>query len=439
MKSIPITERIYRPTLAAAALAVALGGLAVILTLLIPASGPVAALRGDQQQMHPVAPPTRSSIRPCSGGHMCVDVLTGTSTGTCLISNPNGLGVIADHHAVNFDQRVVSRSSITAQVEIVSRAYFETTTAFPLDVAALPDDVQPYLLPTESQQSDDPAIIAQAQALVSGAQTEVQAVNAILDWVRANIAYDHTFSLPNDAVSVYQNRSGVCTGFSNLAVALLRAADMPARKNGGCVLSESGWRHAWIETYYPDAGWVLSDPQVGLENWVSPSHLFDGFDECGVASTDVIWIDFIWGDDVLYELATSYPDDISSLVQSASVPSWDRHPLHINRSQLVFMLERSESSASTTIQVESTDCYSTGWRMVAGVPWITLSPSQGVTRTEVLATVNTVSLPLGINSAIITVTTSGLPVHAKTIAANVWIVEHVHEIYTPVILNMGGP
>ncbi len=105
-------------------------------------------------------------------------------------------------------------------------------------VWALPDDVRGYLLPQPGWiQSDDPLIVAKAQELVDGAIRQVEAVDAIAAWVRGNIAYDYTFSLPADASSVFRNRSGVCAGFSTLTVALLRAAGIPARYHSGCVAS----------------------------------------------------------------------------------------------------------------------------------------------------------------------------------------------------------
>ena len=131
-------------------------------------------------------------------GNMCVGVMTGTHLVTLIIKNPNGLGTIHDYHAATFDQRVLSRSSTSAQVEIISRAYFDTTAGYPLDTAALPSEIQTYLLPNSYQQSDHPAIQAQALALVGEAQTEVQAVVAILDWVRANICLLYTSPSPRD-------------------------------------------------------------------------------------------------------------------------------------------------------------------------------------------------------------------------------------------------
>lgn len=202
-------------------------------------------------------------------GNMCSRVVTGTAGGTWIINGASGsLNDIQEYHAGSFDQWILSRTDANVTVKLVSKASLDTQAGFPLDAGDLPSEVLPYLQPTSQQQSDDPAIITQAQALVVGAEAEAQAVVSILDWVRANITYDHSFSLPVDAVSVYNNRSGFCAGFSNLAVALLRAVGIPARVQTGCGLwaLPNGGGHAWIEVYYPDIGWVPSEPQR-LENF----------------------------------------------------------------------------------------------------------------------------------------------------------------------------
>ena len=116
--------------------------------------------------------------------------------------------------------------------------------------------------------------------------------NGLLDWVSANTAYDYAFSLPLDALPVYQNGRGACRGFANPAVALMQAADIPAWSKVGWGF-QAGWnvgrrggRHTWIETYYPDARWVVSDPH-GMGDFVDRCHLFGEVSECGTAGTTV--------------------------------------------------------------------------------------------------------------------------------------------------------
>lgn len=371
---------------------------------------------------------------------MCALIVTGTAGGTWVISGPSGnLDDIQEYHSATFDQSILSRTDTSVTVKVTSKAVLETEARFPLDTSQLPADVLPHLEPTAWQQSDDPMIIEQAQALVGDAQIEAQATVAILDWVRANITYDLSLSLPTDAVSVYLNRSGVCSGFSNLAVALLRAAGIPARTQRGCFLFwiPHGGIHAWIEVYYPDVGWVPSEPQA-TENYVW-IHLVSSraWEWCGESSTNITQTENI-REEELYRIATPYSDDIWHTLCSAIVPTWDRHPIHISTPELARMLGISETGTTASVEVESTHCDSSSWRITSSVPWISVSPPQGVTRTQVLVSINAMSLTMGLNTASITVTTWDTwdwPEPSKVIPVKVWIVENVHRTYLPLTLR----
>ncbi len=106
-----------------------------------------------------------------------------------------------------------------------------------------------------------------ARAIVAGADRRYNAVSRVLGWVSRNLRYELDRSLPQDASSVLERRSGYCTGIARSTVALLRALDIPAREVPGWVVREEGGTgisgyHRWLEVYYPDRGWVMSDPLV---------------------------------------------------------------------------------------------------------------------------------------------------------------------------------
>ena len=436
MKSLRARQSKRYTILALASFAVMLGILSIFVIWQAPTKDVVS--REDEREAHArwIGLPSVHSASLSQWGNMCIHVMTGTRTSTYVIANPNGLGPIADYHVVNFDQKVLSRSATSARVQIVSRAYFDTSAPFPVNASTLPPDIRPYLQPNEWQQSNNSAIKALAQALVSDAQTQVQAVNSILDWVIANITYNWTFSLPNDAVSVFQNRSGVCAGFSNLAVALLRAAGIPARDRYVCafrcgyVVGPEGGGHAVIETYYPDAGWVPSEPQ-GEENLINTCVLFGGFHQCGATGT-TISRDSVGGREMLYTLASSHPNDICIGVVSASVLSWDRDPLHVSPSKLELVLSPDETSVSTMIEVDNTEACDPTWEVESDVPWISLSPSEGIFKAPVTVTINTTLLEWGLNSGTITAD------ERKAVPIHVWLFEEIHRTRLPIIVCDAG-
>src|SRR2546422_1511519 len=124
---------------------------------------------------------------------------------------------------------------------------------------------------------------APPRRLTAGAQSEQDAVAAILNYVVDHLQYQYD-PVAHDALFAFERRVANCQGYAHLALALLRAAGIPARVAVGISLSK-GWRvqhadgtltfkmgqgrHAWIEIFYPDIGWIPYDPQT--------SHLFVSF------------------------------------------------------------------------------------------------------------------------------------------------------------------
>lgn len=157
---------------------------------------------------------------------------------------------------------------------------FETSDAFPFDSSGLSDSITTFLEATTEVQSGNSSIVTQANTLTSGITTQWEAALAIVGWVLDNI--DYASNDDTDALSTYNERYGVCTNYSHLAIALLRAAGIPARFASGDSLSRSyrldypgGYRttswaqgpHAWIEIYYPSLGdWVPYEPQRDLHH-----------------------------------------------------------------------------------------------------------------------------------------------------------------------------
>lgn len=104
------------------------------------------------------------------------------------------------------------------------------------------------LMPSPDIQSTHPDILALANEITSGLQSDREKLVAIHDWVASNIKYDvedlmePNVKKPQDALSVLKRRSGVCAGYSALTAALLRASGIPARV-------VNGWARQWNETW----------------------------------------------------------------------------------------------------------------------------------------------------------------------------------------------
>ncbi|OGW69224.1 MAG: hypothetical protein A3A88_01380 [Nitrospirae bacterium RIFCSPLOWO2_01_FULL_62_17] len=171
--------------------------------------------------------------------------------------------------------KIVSEYDVKASVEFVPVA---STASYPLQPGALPADVARYLKPSEQVQSEDPSITTLSAELVKSAKTEGEAVTRIMHWIVDHLHYTLE-PAGYDALTTKREGKGNCQNYSHLTMALLRAAGIPARLVRGRTLGKSWevdedngkrrwtakWgegRHAWLEVYYPDQGWLMYDSQA---------------------------------------------------------------------------------------------------------------------------------------------------------------------------------
>ncbi len=115
-----------------------------------------------------------------------------------------------------------------------------------------------------------------AQTLASGARTQAEAVERILSAIASSVRYDTDRTRRQDPASVFASRRAHCVGFSELSVDLLRRVGIPARTVQGILRARPGTDgyepaiggvyHRWIEIYYPDRGFVFSDPSSSINS-----------------------------------------------------------------------------------------------------------------------------------------------------------------------------
>lgn len=119
-------------------------------------------------------------------------------------------------------------------------------------------------------QSGHPLIVRTARSIVAAASNGVEAALAINAWVNENVKKVPTVSLPS-ALDVLVQREGDCNEHTYLAVALARAAGLPAKVMVGLVYHKGAfYYHAWPAVY---AGrWLEMDPTLG-EQTVDATHI----------------------------------------------------------------------------------------------------------------------------------------------------------------------
>jgi transglutaminase-like putative cysteine protease len=115
-----------------------------------------------------------------------------------------------------------------AIVEVSGQADEIVPDAPQLPVEELPDDVLIYTLPSRYCLSDE--LSDKAWQLFGDTEPSWGRVQAICDWVHANIRFQYGSSNPHTtAVDICSQGVGVCRDFAHLAVTFCRALNIPAR------------------------------------------------------------------------------------------------------------------------------------------------------------------------------------------------------------------
>lgn len=134
------------------------------------------------------------------------------------------------------------------------------TAAPEMPIAELPDEILHNLSPTRYCESDH--LSRAAQKIFGQLPRGHSRVQAIVDWIHANIEYQVGSSLPTTtARDVFVQRAGVCRDFAHLGVTFCRALNIPARLVVGYARFDEPPPdfHALFEAWL-GGRWVLFDP-----------------------------------------------------------------------------------------------------------------------------------------------------------------------------------
>lgn len=126
------------------------------------------------------------------------------------------------------------------------------------------------LKPTPALQSDHAEIVALAREITAKATTPVERAFLIHDWVHDNLRKTMTVSVPS-ALDVLRSREGDCNEHTYLAVALARAAGLPAKVMVGIAYQNGRfYYHAWPAVFV--GRWMEMDPTWG-QRTVDATHI----------------------------------------------------------------------------------------------------------------------------------------------------------------------
>jgi transglutaminase-like putative cysteine protease len=142
------------------------------------------------------------------------------------------------------------------------------TVGVDLDIREMPlkmphDNPEIFLKAEPLLESDHPEI--QALAVTLKGDSEFKTIENIFSWVSLNLVYEGYVRENRGALYGLLHKTGDCTEFAALFVALCRANGIPARMMGGYVAPEGGLLdlgdyHNWA-MFYHGGYWRAADPQ----------------------------------------------------------------------------------------------------------------------------------------------------------------------------------
>lgn len=127
--------------------------------------------------------------------------------------------------------------------------------------------------------SDTPERVKERTAeITADAETPYETAVTVRNWLRENRGYTLDVPPPDGDVAdelLFDRQAAHCAYFATTMAAMLRAEGVPARYAVGYTsgdrvgeneyLLRDAHRHAWVEVYFPDVGWVSFEPTPSAE------------------------------------------------------------------------------------------------------------------------------------------------------------------------------
>lgn len=144
---------------------------------------------------------------------------------------------------------------------------------------SLENEFLPFLYPNQYVNfSPETEASKLALSMVSEDTSDVDALQAIYDYVTENLTYDYDLAdtvesgyLP-DVDATLESKKGICFDYAALTAAMLRSRDIPCKLQIGY----SGTvKHAWVSVYIRSKGWVDKAVEFSGDSWSRMDPTFD--------------------------------------------------------------------------------------------------------------------------------------------------------------------
>lgn len=168
----------------------------------------------------------------------------------------DNLGMLRRNYELTWDKPEVESIKVTQtlNVELSYKAVLQTAAKLPYSKEVL-ETYASSLGKSEKINPANPKVDEIAKQISGKSPWAEETVELVCDWVNDNIVFKS--KQPAESDVVLRNKFGNCEGMANLACAVLRKMNIPAETVDATFISGNG--HAFIEVYFPDAGWVFYD------------------------------------------------------------------------------------------------------------------------------------------------------------------------------------
>ena len=148
---------------------------------------------------------------------------------------------------------------------------------------SLENEFLPFLYPNQYVNfTPDSEAVSLALSIVSEDTSDVDALQAIYNYVVQNLTYDYDLAdnvesgyIP-DIDATLSTKKGICFDYAALTTAMLRARDIPCKLQIGYAGTV---KHAWISVYIRSKGWVDKAVEFSGDSWSRMDPTFDSNSE----------------------------------------------------------------------------------------------------------------------------------------------------------------
>lgn len=213
------------------------------------------------------------NVSNTSDGYICVTYKGDASRTRIILTNPEGLSYTYDLYKDVCDVFPLTGGSGIYNVgiyELISDNNYSIL--FNEDITASSiDEYKPYLYPNQYVNFDaNTQAISLASSLVEPANSDLEAIQYVYNYVISNIVYDYDKAenvestyIP-DIDHILSIKKGICFDYASLMAAMLRSQNIPTRLEIGYA---GDAYHAWISTYVKDIGWINGIIEFNGKDW----------------------------------------------------------------------------------------------------------------------------------------------------------------------------